>query len=118
MQRVRVAPAERSPPPNALDPDQAAAPVGWDRRGKLGPGAGVRVRAPKALSRARAYSVPSGDRSPAPQRADGILRSLAVFLTRIDPCLVPDLSEELLPEFCSYRLVIERLFDAVYFFWK
>lgn len=33
-------------------------PVGWD-------GAGVRVRVPKALSRAPAYSVPSGDRSPA-----------------------------------------------------
>lgn len=111
-----MAPAERSPPLNALGPGQAAAPGGWDRRGELGPGAGVRVRAPKALSRAPAYSVPSRDRSPAPQRADGIRRSLAVFLTRTDPYLVPDLSEELLLKFCSYRLVIEWLLDPVYFF--
>lgn len=62
-----MTPGERSPPPNTLGPGQAAAPVGWDRRGELGPGAGVRVRVPKALSRAPAYFVPSGDRSPAPQ---------------------------------------------------
>lgn len=37
-------------------------------------------------------------------------------MTRTDPCLVPDLSEELLPEFCIYRLLIEWLLDAVYFF--
>lgn len=116
VQRVRVAPAKRSPPPNALGPGQAAAPLGWDRRGELGPGAGVRVRVPKTMSRAPAYFVPSRDRSPTPQRADLIRRSLAVFLTRTDPCLVSDLSEELLPEFCSLPLLIECLLDAVYFF--
>lgn len=109
MQRVRVAPAERAPPPNALGPGQAAAPGGMGRCGGQSACPEGFVPGPGLLSAQRGPVT-------GPQRADRIRRSLSVFLTRTDPYLVPDLSEELLPEFCSYRLVIEWLSDAVYFF--
>lgn len=97
-------------------PRPGCCPLGMGPQGRAWSWCGVRVRVPKTMSRAPAYFVPSRDRSPTPQRADLIRRSLAVFLTRTDPCLVSDLSEELLPEFCSLPLLIECLLDAVYFF--
>lgn len=73
--RVRVAPAERVPLPLALGP--AAAPVGWDRPGELGPGAGSECGSRRLCPRPGPTPCPvRTGRSPAPRGADWSRRSL------------------------------------------